>query len=148
MIVIEQTNKPPAVLKPLDIAKLEKELAYILRTKSKKVASLTFVTEAKIQKLNHDFRKINKPTDVLSFQVGPALHGIGEEGKSLLGDIVVCTAYARHEADRRGMTLREELIRLIAHGVLHLSGYDHATTEEEAKMFAMQERVVEAVLSV
>jgi probable rRNA maturation factor len=71
----------------------------------------------------------------------------GEEGKSFLGDIAVCVPYAKREAARRGMTLREELLRLIAHGVLHLSGFDHATAKEEEKMFGLQERVVDAIIS-
>lgn len=148
MIVLELVSKMPAVLKTADIGKLEKELARVLRLRTKKVASVSFVTERQIQKLNRIFRKMDKPTDVLSFEPDTSSHVAGEEGRSYLGDIVVCATYAKREATRRGIALREELLRLMAHGVLHLSGYDHATAKEEEKMFALQERAVEAVLSV
>ena len=148
MIVIELANRLPAMLKPADMRKLETELARVLRTRSKKVASLSFVTELAMQKLNKTFRHMNKPTDVLSFEPDPSTRQAGEEGKSFLGDIVVCIPYAKREAARRGMTLREELLRLIAHGVLHLSGFDHATAKAEEKMFGLQERVVDAIISV
>lgn len=148
MIVLELATKLPAILGPADIRKLERELPRVLRSRSKKVAGLSFVSETAIRKLNRIYRQCDKPTDVLSFEPDPATRKAGEEGKSYLGDIVVCVPYAKREAARRGMTLREELLRLIAHGVLHLSGYDHATEKEEEKMFGLQERVVDAIISV
>lgn len=148
MIELEIVTKMPAALKPSDIGRLEKELSRILPSKGKKLASLSFVTEGRIQELNKVFRKKNKPTDVLSFEPDPSLRLAGDEGKAFLGDIVIASAYAKREAARRGMTHREELLRLIAHGVLHLSGYDHATEKEENRMFALQERVVDAIISV
>jgi len=148
MIVLELATNLPPILGSADIRKLERELPRVLRSRSKKVASLSFITEAAMRKLNRDYRQCDKPTDVLSFEPDPATRKAGEEGKSYLGDIVVCASYAKREAARRGMTLREELLRLIAHGVLHLSGYDHATAKEEEKMFGLQERVVDAIISV
>lgn len=148
MIAIELANRLPSILGPADIRKLERELTRVLRLRSKKVASLSFVTESAIQKLNRLYRRKDKPTDVLSFEPDPSMRKAGDEGKAFLGDIVVCVAYAKREAARRGMSLREELLRLIAHGVLHLSGFDHATVKEEEKMFGLQERVVDAIMSV
>lgn len=149
MIVIELANRLPAMLKPADMHKLEQGLARVLRTRSKKVASLSFVSELAIQKLNKTFRRMNKPTDVLSFSPAPIpTKNRHPKPDYYLGDIVVCVPYAKREAARRGMTLREELLRLIAHGVLHLSGFDHATAKEEEKMFGLQERVVDAIMSV
>jgi probable rRNA maturation factor len=148
MIALELATRLPAILRPADMRKLERELARVLRSRAKKVASLSFVTESAIRKLNRVYRHIDKPTDVLSFEPDPSTRKAGEEGKSYLGDIVVCIPYAKREASRRGMTLREELLRLIAHGVLHLSGFDHATEKEEEKMFGLQERVVDAIISV
>ena len=149
MIILELANRPPAVLGPADLRNLEKALARILKSRSKKVAGISFVTEQQIRKLNRIFRRMDKPTDVLSFEPSSDMQiKNSQEQKAYLGDIVVCASYAKQEASRRGMTLREELVRLIAHGVLHLSGYDHATAKEEEKMFTLQERAVDAVLSV
>ncbi len=63
-----------------------------------------------------------------------------------LGDLAVCASYARREARRRGILPREELLRLLAHGVLHLTGWDHETEKDEATMFKKQERAVSRAL--
>lgn len=148
MIKIELVTKIPTALYMSDITQLEKELSKILRGKSIKTASLAFVTEAKIQELNKTFRKKDKPTDVLSFEPDKFAQAAGAEGAEFLGDIVIASSYAKREAMRRGLTHREELLRLIVHGVLHLSGYDHATEKEEEQMFGLQERVVDTMVSV
>lgn len=148
MIKLELVTKIPTALHMSDITQLEKELSKILRGKSIKTASLAFVTEAKIQELNKKFRKKDKPTDVLSFEPDKFAQVAGTEGAEFLGDIVIASSYAKREAMRRGLTHREELLRLIVHGVLHLSGYDHATEKEEEQMFGLQERVVDTMVSV
>jgi probable rRNA maturation factor len=148
MIALELATRLPAILKTNDIRRLERELSRLLRARSQKSIGLSFVSEAQMRKLNKTFRHIDKPTDVLSFEPDPSTRIAGKEGKDYFGDIVVCIPYAKREASRRGMTLREELLRLIAHGVLHLSGFDHATAREEEKMFGLQERVVDAIMSV
>jgi probable rRNA maturation factor len=148
MIVIEAMTKLPAMLKPADLGRLGKEMSRVLRSRANRRASLSFVTESKMQKLNYQYRKMDKPTDVLSFEPDRSIRLAGSEGREFLGDIVVCVPYAKREAARRGIILREELLRLIAHGVLHLSGYDHATAKEEERMFGLQENAVEAIMSV
>ncbi len=83
--------------------------------------AIEFVDEERIRELNRDYRRIDEPTDVLSF-------GIDEDGDPAgpreLGDIVICPA---HTAD-----LREAIV----HGALHLSGMDHET--DEGEMLALQ----------
>lgn len=149
MIVLELADRLPAVLGSADIRKLEQGLTRVLRLRPKKVASLSFVTELQMRKLNRTFRRKDKPTDVLSFEPSSNMRiADSKEQKAYLGDIIVCVPYAKREAARREIALREELIRLIAHGVLHLSGHDHATARGEKEMFGLQERVVDAILSV
>ena len=83
--------------------------------------AIEFVDEQRIRELNRDYRRIDEPTDVLSF-------GVDEDGDSAgpreLGDIVICPT---HTAD-----LREAIV----HGALHLSGMDHET--DEGEMLALQ----------
>ncbi|MGZ4186284.1 MAG: rRNA maturation RNase YbeY [Solirubrobacteraceae bacterium] len=83
--------------------------------------AVEFVDEERIRELNRNYRRIDEPTDVLSF-------GVDEDGVSAgpreLGDIVICPA---HTAD-----LREAIV----HGALHLSGMDHET--DEGEMLALQ----------
>ena len=84
-----------------------------------------------IHALNRDYRKKNKPTDVLAFAMregeGGALH------PEILGDVVISVDTARRQAKR---TLHEELLVLASHGLCHLLGYDHNDDAEEAEMNA------------
>ena len=87
--------------------------------------AVEFVDEERIRELNRDYRRIDEPTDVLSF-------GVDEDGVSAgpreLGDIVICPA---HTAD-----LREAIV----HGALHLSGMDHET--DDGEMLALQSELM------
>jgi probable rRNA maturation factor len=56
----------------------------------------------------------------------------------VLGDLVLCPAFAKRQAEVAGQTLEQELELLSTHGVLHLLGYDHAELDEELAMFSLQ----------
>ena len=87
--------------------------------------AVEFVDEERIRELNRDYRRIDEPTDVLSF-------GVDEDGVSAgpreLGDIVICPA--------RTADLREAIV----HGALHLSGMDHET--DDGEMLALQSELM------
>lgn len=102
---------------------------------------LVFLDSRQMAKKNLEYRKINKPTDVLSF--GYAVPG--KKSKALVGDILICPSYARAQAAERKITFVEELNRLLIHGILHLSGMDHATDRTEKRMFGIQEKLVKQV---
>lgn len=108
--------------------------------------SVTVVASERIHALNRQWRAIDRPTDVLSFPAcEEPLEELGGEqfGEVALGDIVLCpTEVPGDSAEEweRGMVL------LAVHGTLHLLGYDHADEEEQARMFALQERYTEEVL--
>jgi probable rRNA maturation factor len=106
---------------------LIRELADRVSRKKWKV-SMSFVSKAKMKELNLKYRKKNKPTDVLSFNMN--------EG-DLLGDVVICSSVAKENAKKYGTSLKAEIARLAAHGLLHLLGYDHGK-----KMFDLQEKVL------
>src|SRR5690606_18979388 len=86
------------------------------------------------------------PTDVMPFpmdEYDPARRpDSAGAGPALLGDIVLCPAFARDQARKAGHGLLEELHLLTVHGVLHLLGYDHAEPQEEREMFALQNRIL------
>ena len=117
------------------------------------VVELLFVDEAEIQALNNETRGIDKVTDVLSF---PTLDGIkgkpivgekfpfdkDEEGRLVLGSIVICKARAKEQAEEYGHTYERELHYLFVHGVMHCLGYDHMTDEERAEMREREEKVL------
>ncbi len=99
--------------------------------------SVTFLSSAAMQRLNRDWLDHDRPTDVLAF----ALPGPDQK---VVGDMYVCPAVARTQARQLGVGDREELIRLVIHGVLHILGYDHpaGSTRTASPMWRRQERYV------
>jgi len=94
-------------------------------------ATIAFVSDENIRKLNKQFRNVDKPTDVLSF---PA------EEENNLGDIAISVETAAAQAKENGLTLDEEIAQLILHGLLHLSGYDHETDNGEMNRLELRLR--------
>jgi probable rRNA maturation factor len=93
------------------------------------------------------------PTDVMAFPMDEVVDGgvIGggrpdspPGGSTLLGDIVLCPAFAGDQATAAGHSLTDELHLLTVHGVLHLLGYDHSEPADEREMFALQDRILAA----
>jgi probable rRNA maturation factor len=66
-----------------------------------------------------------------------------EIGPALLGDVVLCPAFAAAQARKAGHGLADELALLTVHGVLHLLGYDHMEPQEEKEMFSLQQKLIE-----
>ena len=85
------------------------------------------------------------PTDVLSFPIDELIPGTPEQpsGPGVLGDIVICPQVARTDAEEAGRSLDEHVQFLAVHGLLHLLGYDHATEGEYARMFALQDELLD-----
>lgn len=104
---------------------------------------ITLTDNKTIQELNKQWRNKDKPTDVLSFPIDekpPAYR------YRILGDIVISLPFAKKQAEEIGFTYKEEVLRLLTHGILHLLGYDHETSEEDAKiMFDLQDKIFEKV---
>lgn len=86
------------------------------------------------------------PTDVMSFPMDELTPGgrpdAPEPGPSMLGDIVLCPAFAADQAAANGHPLAHELALLTIHGVLHLLGYDHVDPDEEREMFTLQNELL------
>jgi rRNA maturation RNase YbeY len=103
--------------------------------------SVVLVGDEAIRDLNARYRHIDKATDVLAFAQRE-----GEDaalGAALLGDVVISLDTAARQADDKGWSLSHEVRVLLAHGVLHLLGYDHERSAAEARrMFAAQRRLV------
>lgn len=111
--------------------------------------SLTFVDDETIQYLNHTYRNLNRPTDVLSFalqegETDPVSVGNDEGMPSTLGELVISVTKAREQAATYNHSFLRELGFLAVHGFLHLCGYDHMTKEDEQEMFARQEDTLQS----
>ena len=86
------------------------------------------------------------PTDVLSFpmdELRPPNDG-EEPPAGLLGDIVLCPAVTERQAGENQRSANEEAEYLLVHGLLHLLGYDHSNTEEQAEMFGLTDKIIAA----
>jgi len=107
--------------------------------------SITLTDNETIRQINRQWRKKDKPTDVLSFPIDERPPGYRYR---LLGDVVISLPYAKKQAEEIGTSYEEEIIRLLTHGILHLLGYDHEGCPAEAKrMFDLQERIINRVSS-
>ncbi|MFA6429257.1 MAG: rRNA maturation RNase YbeY [Patescibacteria group bacterium] len=147
MITFEVLTPLPKPLKKTDLVQLPACLKRARGLKQDRVISVRFVSSADIRQLNKTYRGLDRPTDVLSFGAEPVPGLRSSNKQAWLGDLAICVSYAATEAKRRSIDVREELIRLLVHGALHLAGYDHATPEEEQNMFVLQEQCVSCMMN-
>ncbi len=129
-----------------DPADLAAAAAAALAVEGRPEGELTIVvtSDEAVQALNAQYRGIDEPTDVLSFQTEDSQPGFvsSPEMSAYLGDIVIALPFTARQAAGLGRALRDELRLLVVHGTLHLLGYDHADGEEEARMWARQETIL------
>jgi probable rRNA maturation factor len=104
--------------------------------------SIAFVTDRRIAALNREHLGHTGPTDVISF-------GFDRVGKAaeIVGDVYIAPAVARRNARAHGRRVREELLRLVVHGVLHVVGHDHPEDESRyhSRMWKRQEQLLRAM---
>ncbi|MZG52568.1 MAG: rRNA maturation RNase YbeY [Nitrospinae bacterium] len=101
--------------------------------------SILLTGDKEIQGLNKEFRDIDQPTDVLSFPQNPD-EDPSIPGEKFLGDIAVSLDTAKTQASEHGLALKEEIVLLLIHGILHLLGYDHEVSEQEDKKMRSKTR--------
>ena len=126
-------------------AKLTLEKAALQKINKPEI-SLILTGNQDIQALNLKYRNKDMATDVLSFPMQDNWKDINEaeiNGTILLGDVVISVEKAIEQADNYGHSLQRELLFLFVHGLLHLLGYDHLEKEDEEKMCAMQNMVLD-----
>ena len=104
--------------------------------------SVLLTDDDTIQKLNRDFRGIDKPTDVLSFEDGESPF---PDAPVHLGDIAISVPYALRDAEREGWGESAEFQLIAVHGTLHLLGHDHGDDDEKARMWAAQEKILRSL---
>jgi len=105
---------------------------------------ITLVDTERMTTLHEDWMNEPGPTDVLSFPIDELTPGTSEQpaGPGILGDIVICPQFARKDANEANRTLDQHVRFLTVHGLLHLLGYDHATEEDYAQMFTVQDELL------
>ncbi len=107
--------------------------------------SILLCDDATIHALNRDYRKKDKPTDVLAFAMREGDYA--ELAGDMLGDVIVSLDTAARQAKEKKHPLDREITMLVAHGLLHLLGYDHATRTEERRMTARTDALIAAAIA-
>ncbi|HMA29777.1 MAG TPA: rRNA maturation RNase YbeY [Thermoanaerobaculia bacterium] len=103
--------------------------------------SILLCGDRRMRGLNKTWRRMDRPTDVLSFPSFQASEARAAARRGeFLGDLVIDVPYAARQARRRRHPLRREVQILLAHGLLHLLGYDHET--DGGTMFRLQRRIL------
>ncbi len=107
--------------------------------------SVTVTDDETVRGLNREYVGEDAVTDVLSFSQREGEEFVGAPGSvAPLGEVVIAYPQATRQAEERGRSVEEEVARLLIHGTLHLLGYDHAEAEEERRMRAREEELLEA----
>lgn len=122
------------------IKKIAKKINKVEKIKGKHTISFILVGSDKIWEINKEYRKIDSPTDVISFAaIDDSIDGsIPEE----MGDIFICKERVLSQAEEYGHSVLREFAFLCTHGIYHLLGYDHQNAEEEKVMFEKQEKIL------
>lgn len=108
---------------------------------------ITLTNNEQIHKVNFEQRKVDRPTDVLSFPMFereeiPYLKKENSGERDILGDIIVSIEKVKEQAEEYGHSFERELAYLVTHGMLHLLGYDHMIEEEKEQMRKREEEIL------
>jgi len=107
--------------------------------------SLLLTNDTRIHELNKQYRGKDSATDVLSFPMDDE----PEDGCVMLGDIAISMDTAKVQADDAAIDIKREVAFLFIHGLLHLLGFDHETSDEdEEEMFDLQEAILQNLLEI
>jgi probable rRNA maturation factor len=140
VVAVSRQGVRPAIAE----GRLEEAARIALRAERVRHAliSITLVTSPRIAALNEKHLDHRGPTDVISFGFSR------ERGGPLVADIYIAPAVARANARRLGVGIREELVRLVVHGVLHALGHDHPDGEARFRspMWRRQEALVKRAM--
>jgi len=133
----------------VDRRAIRRMAARILEDHGRGDADVTVVTASDrfVRSLNSAYRGIDAPTDVLSFGA-PRARATGrgrhdaDGPEVVLGDVVISTDRAAVQAEARGVTFDREMLKLVAHGVLHLLGHDHKDSGARRSMARLENRYI------
>lgn len=107
--------------------------------------SVTFVTKARIARMNREFLNHRGATDVITFELR---NDPTSSSRAVVGDIYIAPDVGRDNARAQGVGVREEIARLVVHGTLHVLGYSHPEddTRTTGRMWRRQEAIVASIV--
>ena len=103
--------------------------------------SILIVDDARIEVLNKKYLNRSGPTNVIAFPMREG--GFSDINPQILGDVVISIETAHRESKAADIDLEKRFTQLLVHGILHLFGYDHEITEQEA--FKMEKKSNEII---
>ncbi|MEO0234820.1 MAG: rRNA maturation RNase YbeY [candidate division WOR-3 bacterium] len=130
-------KKPKKVKKNVKELKLWIEDVLLLNGLTGFIVNFIFVDEHEIRMMNKKYRRIDKPTDVISFSL--------VEGKftkysyNMLGDVYICVEQIKPDTEK-------DILRRMIHGVLHLVGYDHKRENDYKKFIELEEKYLSLIV--
>jgi probable rRNA maturation factor len=115
---------------------------------SRSELSLELIGDGRMRRLNREYRKKDRPTDVLAFPIREAVMPRGVRPVTqMLGDVVISLPTAVRQAKEAGRSIDDELAMLLVHGMLHLCGYDHERNRRQAARMSRRERALLHLIS-
>lgn len=100
--------------------------------------SLVLVDNARIRRLNREYRREARSTDVLSFN-------LGKPDGNQIAEIFISVEQARLQAKEMGHSLKQELSILFIHGLLHILGYNDGVKKDKIEMFKEQDKIFKSI---
>lgn len=156
---IEVTGRASSKLKEI-ASKVALETIKCMSQPDRLEVAIKFVSEKEIQRINDEYRGIDKVTDVLSFpavdlKVGETLDLDDEENAYLktdkglihFGDMAICLAQLKRQAKEYEVTVEEELKKLVIHSMLHFMGYDHIK-DSDYEVMNKKETVLDSLIKI
>jgi len=146
-VSIEVANESGVAVDEAALASVARHVLAAMQVNPAAELSIMVVTTEVMTELHERWMDEPGPTDVMAFPMDELVDesrrpDAPEIGPALLGDVVLCPAFAAAQARKAGHGLADELALLTVHGVLHLLGYDHAEPEQEREMFGLQNRLL------
>ncbi|GAA1848588.1 rRNA maturation RNase YbeY [Pseudonocardia ailaonensis] len=144
---IEVVNESGVAVDESQIVSVARYALDAMRVSPAVELAITAVTLDTMSELHERWMDEPGPTDVMAFPMDELLDDTRRPdapdiGPALLGDVILCPAFAKDQAVQAGHALADELHLLTVHGVLHLLGYDHHEPDEEREMFALQNKLL------
>lgn len=121
------------------LKKIVSEILQFLNLPKSTELCITFIDDIEMRKLNDQYRKIKRTTDVLSFPQDNV------NGLNILGDVVISYDTAVRHAERYEISLHEELKKLLVHSILHLIGFDHKKKSDREVMLKKEKEIMDFI---
>lgn len=106
--------------------------------------SISLVDAEEIHELNREYRGVDRPTDVLSFECDSPWDEYAEGEIIEIGDVVIATDIVDEQREKFGLSFEEEASLMLVHSLLHLLGYDHMEDDERREMEALEKEILDS----